>query len=186
MKHPNREECEALLAEYGTPEHVKGHCRAVAKTAYLIARALNRAGCELDLDVILSAGLLHDIARVQDKHWDVGADLMEQLGYQQEAEIIRAHMFYDPFSELSQVTETDMVCLGDRLVKEDAYVGLDERIEYIIAKAQRNGKPEAIPFILKKKEDTRRFIAAIERKIGTSLDALLAEYAAVEAPERQG
>ena len=33
MKHPTREECERLLDQYGTPEHVKGHCREVARTA---------------------------------------------------------------------------------------------------------------------------------------------------------
>lgn len=186
MKHPNREECESLLSEYGTPNHVKGHCRAVAKTAYLIAAALNRAGFDLDLDVILSSGLLHDIARVEDRHWDVGADLMEQLGYQREAEIIRVHMFYDPFSDLSKVTETDLVCLGDRLVKEDAYAGLDERMEYILNKAKRNGKPDAVPFILAKKKDTRRFMDQIEAKIGISIDALMEQYAAVEAPELSG
>ncbi len=31
MKHPTREECERLLSEYKTPEHVRGHCRAVVQ-----------------------------------------------------------------------------------------------------------------------------------------------------------
>lgn len=173
MKHPTREECEELLEKYGTPEHVRNHCREVARTAFVIASALNEKGYDLDLELILAAGLLHDIARVEDRHWDVGADLMEKLGYEEESRIIRVHMRYSPFSPVAEVTETDMVCLGDRLVKEGTYVGLDSRIEYIIDKAKRNGKEDAIPIILEKKEDTKRFLNEIRSVIGMTVDELM-------------
>ena len=173
MKHPTREECEELLEKYGTPEHVRNHCREVARTAFVIASALNEKGYDLDLELILAAGLLHDIARVENRHWDVGADIMEKLGYEEESCIIRVHMRYSPFSPVAEVTETDIVCLGDRLVKEDAYVGLDSRIEYIIDKAKRNGKEEAIPIILEKKEDTKRFLDEIRSVIGMTVDELM-------------
>lgn len=173
MKHPTREECEELLEEYGTPAHVRNHCREVARTALLIASALNAKGYDLDLELILAAGLLHDIARVEDRHWDVGADIMEKLGYEEESRIIRVHMRYSPFSPVDEVTETDMVCLGDRLVKEGTYVGLDSRIEYIIDKAKKNGKEDAIPIILEKKEDTKRFLDEISDVIGMTVDELM-------------
>lgn len=92
MKHPTTEECLKLLEEYGTPTRVKGHCRAVADTACRIGRALNRHGHHFDLELVNAAGLLHDIARVKEHHWDVGADFAEKLGYVQEAAIIRVHM----------------------------------------------------------------------------------------------
>lgn len=173
MNYPDKEQCEKLLNEYNTPEHVRGHCRAVADTAYTIGRALNDNGFGFDLELIMAAGMLHDIARVEDRHWDVGADIAESLGYEKLAGIIRVHMTYSPFSELKDASETDLVCLGDRLVKEDEYVGLDERIEYIINKAISRGKPEAKPYILKKKEDTRRFMDEIESAIGISIDDLM-------------
>lgn len=173
MKHPTREECYQILQKCGTPQHVRGHCKAVAATACTIAKALNERGFNLDLRLILAAGLLHDVLRVEDKHWEAGAKLMERLGYDQEADIIRVHMTYSPFSPLSNVTETDMVCLGDRLVKEDEYVGIDERIDYIIEKARRNGNPEVETIILEKKKDTERFIDEIENCIGCSIDELM-------------
>ena len=173
MKHPTREECEELLEKYGTPEHVRNHCREVARTAFVIASALNEKGYDLDLELILAAGLLHDIARVENRHWDVGADIMEKLGYEEESCIIRVHMRYSPFSPVAEVTETDMVCLGDRLVMEDRYVGLDARIEYIINKARRNGHPEAEKIILEKKKETRRFMDEIEKKTGIAIDRLM-------------
>ena len=173
MNYPDKKRCEELLNEYGTPEHVKGHCRAVAYTAYAIGSALNEKGFDLDLDLITAAGMLHDIARVQDRHWDAGADIAESLGYYDIAGIIRVHMSYSPFSALNDVTETDLVCLGDRLVREDEYVGLDERIRYIINKAVSKGNPEARPYILKKKADTRRFMDEIEGAIGITIDDLM-------------
>ena len=173
MKHPSKEECQRLLNEYGTPAHVQGHCNAVAETAYTVAEALNKKGFSLNLDLIMSAGMLHDIARVFDEHWNVGADYVKKLGLEEEEEIIRAHMFYDPFSSIDEITETDMVCLGDRLVKEDEYVGIDERIEYIIDKAKKFGHADRIPFILQKKKDTERLMDEIKDVIGISIDELM-------------
>ena len=56
---------------------------------------------------------------------------------------------------------------------EDEYVGLDKRSEYIINKAISKGRPEAKPYILKKKEDTRRFMDEIENVIGITIDDLM-------------
>lgn len=173
MKHPDRQECERLLTEYGTPEHVKRHCRAVTDMACAVAEELNKHGFSLNIPLITAAGLLHDIARVEDRHWDVGAELMEKLGYSREADIIKVHMTYSPFSDIKDVTETDMVCLGDRTVLEDEYVGLDKRIDYVINKAKKGGNPQAEPIILEKKKQTRQFIDQIEDVIGCSLDDLM-------------
>ena len=173
MKHPTKDECFRLLNEYHTPEHVQGHCKAVAETAYAIGKALNEKGFNLNLELITAAGLLHDIARVEDKHWEVGADMMDKLGYDEESTIIRQHMTYSPFSDINSVSELDLVCLGDRLVKEDEYVGLDDRIDYVIKKAAKNGHEDAKPYILEKKEDARRFMDEIEGIIGINIDELI-------------
>lgn len=172
-KHLTREECFALLEQYKTPPHVVRHCVAVTVSALKIAGALNQRGYHLDLDLIQAAGLIHDIARVEDKHWEKGAEIASGLGYQQEADIIEQHMFYDGFSDIKDINETDLVCLGDRIVKEDEYVGLDNRMEYIIQKAQRQGHSDAIERILEKKKDARRIIDQIEEVIGMSLDQLM-------------
>lgn len=173
MKHPTREKCRQMLDEYGTPDHVRRHCGAVAQTAYTIAEALNNNGFDMDLDLITAAGMLHDIARVKDRHWDVAADYLKDLGFREESEIIRVHMTYSPFSQIEDADETDMLCLGDRLVREDEYVGIDKRIQYIIDKAVKNGHEEKIPFILEKKKDTLRFMNQIENRIGKSIDELM-------------
>lgn len=149
------------------------HCKAVSETAVAIGGALNRHGYSLDLELIQAAGLIHDIARVEEEHWEKGYELARSLGYEQEAAIIKVHMRYSPFSPVEHVNETDLVCLGDRLVREDEYVGLDKRMEYIIEKARRQGHPEAEQRILQRKRETEAFIADLEAVIGMTLDELM-------------
>ena len=169
VKRITEEECEALFKKYHTPAHVIGHCRAVSNTAVTIGRKLNGHGFTLDIDLIKGAGLVHDVARVSDKHWEVGAEILENLGYKDEAAIVRVHMPYD-FHAFDKLDETDLVCLGDRLVKEDQYVGLNDRIEYIIHKA--GNAPEITRKILQKKAQTERFMNCIEETIGQTIDSL--------------
>ena len=169
--HPSREECLALLKEYNTPAHVIKHCIKVTETALRIGRALNDKGCNLDLELIQGAGLMHDIARVEDKHWDIGAEIAFDLGYDQEAEIIKIHMFYNCDPSQDKINETDIICLADRMVKEDQYVGLDNRMQYILDKFK--GNQEAFERITERIKDNKAMIHKIERIIGTSIDSLM-------------
>ena len=74
---------------------------------------------------------------------------------------------------LEHLNETDIICLADRTVLEDRYAGIDRRIDYIIAKAERQGHPEHKPHILRKKGETKILIDAIEAFLGCSMDALM-------------
>lgn len=173
QKHPDRQQCQRFLEEYRTPAHVVGHCNAVAETAYKIGSALNDHGYDLDLELVMAAGMIHDIARVEDEHWNRGAEFMEKLGYQQEADIIRVHMHYAVFNPVDRINETDLICLADKLVLEDRYAGLEKRMAYIIEKAKKAGRPGAEEAINKKKAETRRFIEEIENIIGITFDQLM-------------
>lgn len=172
-KHPTKTECLTLLEQYHTPPHVVRHCIAVTDTALKIANALNQKGYNLNLELIQGAGLIHDIARVEEQHWEVGSQIAKAHGYDQEAEIIKVHMFYPCFSDIDHINETDLVCLGDRLVKEDQYVGLDKRIDYVIAKVKAQGHGDAEKRILEKKKEARKLIDGIEQVIGQPLDQLM-------------
>lgn len=170
-KHPSREECLALLKQYRTPEHVVRHCDKVTETALKIGEALNDKGYNLDLGLIQGAGLIHDIARVEDKHWDVGAVIASDLGYDQEAAIIKVHMHYSCDPNKRDITETDIICLADRMVKEDEFVGLDDRMQYVLDKFQ--GDQEATERVNERIKDNRVFIGRIEKIIGRSIESLM-------------
>lgn len=173
-KHPSAAECMELLDRYRTPPHVQRHCIAVANVAVAVARSLNENGFELSLPLIRAAGLLHDIARVQEEHWNRGADFALQLGFCEEANIIRGHMFHSFPREFEALSEVDMVCLGDRLVKENEFVGLDVRMDYILSKAAYSNR-NVQQIIREEMERTRCIIRQIELLVGTSLTEIVTD-----------
>ena len=182
---PDRSLCLKALEEYGTPSNVVGHCKAVAAVGYVLGKAMNAVQKNadntangpglLDLDLILAAGLLHDIARVEEEHWTAGDEFCKSKGWLRVVDIVRQHMTYDPFNGFSDFDETDVVCLADRLVIDDRYAGLDRRMDYIINKAKKNGHDEYIPHILRKKNDIKKLINEIEEYIGISLDDMMSD-----------
>ncbi|MCL1808498.1 MAG: HDIG domain-containing protein [Clostridiales bacterium] len=172
-RHPGREECLELLKNYGTPAHVVRHCIAVADAALAIARALVEKGFVFDLALVQSAGLLHDVARAETEHWVSGAEYARRLGFAKEAEIIRRHMNHSFDPDPAKLRELDLVCLGDRIVLEDRYVGFDARMDYVIKKA---GGGERIEKMISESKKVNSALARnIEEVIGVSIDELMLE-----------
>lgn len=169
----SREECLAILGEFGTPTHVIEHCKAVARTAVTIAKELNKKGHNLNIGLIESAALLHDMARVESNHDKVAAEYLCNKGYMEIADIVAVHMKYPEFNPIHRITETDVVCLGDRLCKENAYVGVEVRMAYILDKTKDD--PVSVKVIEKKKRELLDYIKALETAIGTSLDELMSK-----------
>jgi HD superfamily phosphodiesterase len=66
---PNRQEAWALLKIH-QQDHPRalGHAQAVAFVASAIARALNRVGHGVNVPLVWTAGILHDIAKGQTDH----------------------------------------------------------------------------------------------------------------------
>ena len=179
-------ECYRLFREYGTPDRVTAHCLEVARCAYLIACELNKSGYDLDIDLVRSSALIHDLMRTSEEHDVKAGEVLMSLGYEQEAAIVSDHMTY-VFNPLPVITEHDVVCLSDRIVKEHEYAGIDDRVEYLINKAPED--LERKERLLYWKEKVRDYIHGIESIIGITFDELLAPdmeqlLARVEKPAR--
>lgn len=179
-KRMTEDEVKKLYLQCQTPTHVIAHCRAVADVAVRIGTALNQKGFHFDLALLKGAGLVHDIARTQEDHGGVAADILQKLGYRGEADIIRHHMYYTLVSHMDELTECDLVCLADRLVIEDRYVGLDKRFDYILHKNENHAL--ATETILKAKKQTRGLLDEMEAVLGCAIDSLF--LAETETTER--
>lgn len=151
---------EELFEKYNTPSNVIEHCKAVRDVAVAIGKELNTHGYDLDIGLINGAAYAHDFIRVMPKHDVTGASLLMEYGFVREAAIVLVHMRYPQFSPMDKINETDIVCLADRLVKDDQYVGLDERIDYVIAKIN---DPAKTPGILRSKNNAQKFIDGVEK-----------------------
>ena len=170
-KRISQGEIDQLYIKWHTPDKVKAHCKAVSDVGVKMAEELNKHGYSLDLDLIRGSGLCHDVARIYEGHDRIGFDILTELGYEDEANIVKVHMKYPKYNDIENLDECDIICLADRVVKENKYVGLDERIEYIINKVP-DGNLEIIERILLKKQETKDVLDKIAQIIGKSIDEL--------------
>lgn len=122
-----REEAR-VLADIAMPARGVAHGQAVARVAGLIARALNAHGLQLDLDLVHNAALLHDIAKGERGHEARGAELLAGFGLSGLAGIVAAHRDVPPPSS-GMMTEKEVVCLADKLVRGPFRVPVRQRFE---------------------------------------------------------
>lgn len=162
-----------LLKKYGTPEHVRSHCIKVAQVAEAIAVELNHCGLNLNIPLVVSAAYLHDIARVYSKHDRVGADYLTKIGMENVAKVIWNHTFHKIENRGFQINEEDVLCIADRMVLEDQYVGPKKRMEYIVGKAVMKFGDEKREELEKAAENFIEYIQELENFIGKKIDELL-------------
>lgn len=168
----DREEQIELFLKYGTPDHVIRHCDAVAKMSEGIALALNRVGYDLDAETVRSAASVHDLMRVYNDHDILGADILEERGHHAEAVLVRYHMRHYPFNDLDSINEQDALCLADRVVMENLYVGIEKRIEYLISKPGVSA--ERADRIRRVMDYTSLYIESLEERAGITFAGIAA------------
>jgi len=63
---PSRQQCRAILERYHVPRHIRRHCEGVARLAVALGRRIVARGEPVNLELVESAGLLHDMLRICD------------------------------------------------------------------------------------------------------------------------
>lgn len=155
---PSKEECQAIWDHYQTPANARLHCEAVCREAERIGEELLKAGRSVDLKVIGSGALLHDVARTKDHHSQEGASIMIREGYPRIAQIVRNHHDLkcphgNPLSEqeFDRWLEEAVVFLADKRTQQERVVSLEERF------AQSQKRCEQMP-------DREEALAAHDRR----------------------
>ena len=172
-KYPDEEKCWKILHRMQTPSHVVRHCLAVADTGIAIAEELNAHEKNMDVPLVKAAGMLHDVLRVEKRHWEAGAKLMLDYGYPEVADIVDAHMNYIPEVPVTYIDEKNIICLSDKLRQEDMLVTLEERLEPVKKKWKDN--PEALEIIETKINAAAAVVDYINDCIGGDIYDVLRE-----------
>lgn len=152
---PCDQECRDIWDHYRTPEHVRRHCQAVRHEAVNLGRALTEAGYKMNLELIRSAALLHDVVRDRKDHAAEGARVLAREGYPLVADAVRHH--HELEDEI--LDETAVVFLADKWIQGETPVSLDERFGRSRAKCAGN------PAALAAHELRYRQAKAIEAKV---------------------
>lgn len=134
---PTEEECYAIIKNAGIPVKVLNHCKQVARLSSAMGNYLNRgAGCQMNLELILAAALLHDLAKGEPNHAQVGAKML--INYPEVAEIVAEHTDICLNQTSQALTEKEIVYLADKLVIDDRIISLQARFSGLLEQYKSN------------------------------------------------
>ncbi len=139
---PNPEECLLLMSEYEMLDNIRAHSRVVAEIAGFIGRGLIKDRINLNLKLIISAALLHDIGKTAclnngRDHSRLGEEICRRHNFQELAPLVRQHVILQ--GELPpEADERLVVYYADKRVNHDQIVNLSARLAYIIERYGQN------------------------------------------------
>lgn len=163
---PDEMECESMLAAAGASELVCRHGQVVARIAGALTGRLRARGLDLDVDLVRSAALLHDIAKGHPHHADVGASLVADWGFPEVARVISGHM---ELPAIWNLDERAVVFLADKLVCGENTVSIKERFAPALVRWRDD------PVALEGVHARRAAAEAVLRAVGEDLDAACVE-----------
>lgn len=165
---PDREECLSIVDQELPEAHpIRDHLAQVAMTALKLAHAVSDP---VNVDLVIAAGLLHDVKRMEKNHAAAGAALLQDLGFPRVADVIDQHMNIEltphgPVRETELVYFADKLCCGPHLD-----VNYHQRFRNCVEKT-----PWAATRIWKRYENTRHIQARIEASARQSITEILAD-----------
>ena len=169
---PTEQECQVFWNQYQVPERVAAHSRVVAQVARLLGVLLSNAGLKLDLDLIISGGLLHDLAKGQPGHAREAGRILAESGCPDVARVVASHM--DLIYRKGSIDEAALVYLADKLVDGDELVSFEKRFE---KGRKRFAHSPAILKAVRSRHDTaRRIKRDVEDALGHPLEQLLHRF----------
>lgn len=143
---PGLLECAALWERCATPDAVRAHCEAVARTALALAEPFP----QVDRAMLHAACLLHDLFRAEGKaHPARAAELLEAEGWPALADAVARHHDLGP----APSPEAELLYLADKQVQGSAPASWQARFQ---ASRLKCTTPEAIRAWQRRYEDTRR------------------------------
>lgn len=142
---PTRAEALVLLTKVGCSESVINHCKTVSKFAVRLAKAFQREGYQVDLQLVEVSGLLHDIGRSKTHSVDhglIGGEIARSLGLPDSVvRVIERHVGGGvpkeeaerlgwPARDFLPVTlEEKIVCYADKRVEGLRAVPMDQALK---------------------------------------------------------
>lgn len=133
----SNEDCMYLLNYFDLPKSIVKHCEKVKEICVDLSETINKHKNYIDVNLIKSAAMLHDIKRLEEQHDKRGADLLKDLGYNNVSLLVRYHMKLDDYME-DMISENTILYFADKLIIEDKFVGIEKRFKEKINKYELN------------------------------------------------
>jgi HD superfamily phosphohydrolase YqeK len=164
-------ECRMLMERVcRLPGPIVDHCRQVAGVAQTLAEKIHGHGSTIDVSLVRSAALVHDVARLDGNHAAVGACLLNAMGFPAMADIVAAHMDIE-VTGTSPLDESQIVYLADKLVGGNTVANLRQRFAANLEKYGHD--PEAAANIDRRLQAALTIRDKVERIAGQPVDLIL-------------
>lgn len=181
---PDETGCLVLLKKYGTPQHIVDHSVKVWEVARVLAEGLRRGSHTIDIDLLKTACLLHDIAKficIEEGltyHDRKGEEILRAEGLPAVGNIVGQHVILRDGG--GGIKEEHVLFYADKRVLHDEVVGLDQRFRYLL---DTYGKfPQAEEKLAVMEETTRSLETRIFRLLDFSPDDVTA---LIESPPEE-
>jgi putative nucleotidyltransferase with HDIG domain len=145
---PTVDQCLFWLRQRDASFNLIQHVQAVAASAYQMALWLRASGQSVDPILTHRGGLLHDLGKIKSlrgqsgglNHGEYGAQLLNELGFPELAEITVRHMLFTihDSAQAPHTMEEKLVYFCDKIVEGARIVPLAERIEKLSQRYTQN------------------------------------------------
>ena len=168
MKIPDYDTCRRLLDAFAVPDHIIEHSCQVARVSVCLGEGLRRQGLDFDLELLASAGLLHDIAKMAslesgEDHAELGAVWLERKGYVEVAEIVRNHVQLKTDLDGPPAAK-EIVFYADKRIRHAEIVSVAERMQDLKVRYGRDRR--SLVWL----DELERFTLRVEDKLFSRLD----------------
>jgi uncharacterized protein len=144
---PSHHQCLELMEAHGMLPNIREHSYRVMQVAIFLGEALAAAGFELNLPLVTVGALLHDLGKTPclgtpRNHAELGAGLLDDLGFPQVAQVVREHVYLDrSIVDPRPLREAEVVNYADKRVLHEDVVTLEVRFADL--KVRYGRTPEA-------------------------------------------
>jgi putative nucleotidyltransferase with HDIG domain len=157
--------CLELMDRYSMLDNIRAHSIMVQKIATVLATRLRDAGENLHVELVTAGALMHDIGKSlclhsKEDHAAKGVEICLENDLEEIAGIVGEHIRLKNFEKTEPISESEVVYYADKRVNHDRIVGLNERLDYLLAQYGRNED-----WICERIRDNFRQCREVERKL---------------------
>jgi len=164
---PTRGECEAILRDIAcVNERIYAHSCTAAEVAGKISDSLSRSGHRMDKELIIAAGLLHDMFKGEPYHDRKAAHALADMGFTELAQMVAVHTDI-VCSPQTLINGAEVLYLADKLVSGNTIVSLTNRFQKALEKYGHD--PEIKKRIEKRLQNAVMIKKKIEAVIGRTI-----------------
>jgi uncharacterized protein len=149
IRLPSHKQCLSLMDAHAMLPNIREHSFRVMEVAAYLGEALAATGFDLHLPLITVGALLHDLGKTAClgtliNHAELGAGILEELGYSHVAQVVREHVHLDgSILDPRPLREAEVVNYADKRVLHENVVTLEVRFADLAVRYGRTPEAQA-------------------------------------------